>query len=80
MTTPLDKPVSRLSYTMRRSAGKLRRLVVTFLPGDVIELREQGTQHRLIISIDSTYSAAAKLKAREIVAERKAARAARGKR
>ena len=79
MTTPLDKPVSRLSYATRRCSGKMRRLVVTLLPGDVIELREQGTQHRLILSVDAAYSLAAKYEARRLIEERKAKRKARQK-
>jgi hypothetical protein len=79
MTTPLDKPVSRLAHTTRRCSGKLRRLVITLLPGDVIELREQGTQHRLIVSIDAVYSLASKYEALRLIAERKAKRKARAK-
>ena len=70
MTTPLDKPVSRLSYAMKRSAGKLRRVVVTLAPGDVIIFRDQGTRRELMLSIEGAYTYAAKCKADQIRRER----------
>lgn len=66
MTTSLDKPVSRLSHVTKQG----RRVVVTLLPGDVIEFREKGTRHRLLLHIEAAYSVAAKAAAEAIKRER----------
>lgn len=77
MTTPLDKPVSRLSYAMKRSAGKLRRVVVTLAPGDIIVFRDQGTRRELVLSIEGAYTYAAKCKADQLKRERRERRKAK---
>ena len=69
--TDLRKPVSRVTDTSVRFRGQLRRLVVTLLPGDVIELRPQGCRQRYVLPLDHVYSLAVKAAARALVEERK---------
>jgi hypothetical protein len=47
MTTKLLKPISRVTVSEHRG----RRIVVTMVPGDFIELRESGRRKSEIISI-----------------------------
>ncbi len=71
MTTPLHKPVARLCATsMIRYRGKYRPLIVTLLPGDVIEMRVQGTRYRMVVPVGHAWSVGCKLAARQAMAER----------
>lgn len=73
--TPLRKEVARLATNATvRSGGKQRLVVITLLPGDVIELRPLGCRERRTLTIDHAWTHAGKLKARAAVAARKAAR------
>jgi hypothetical protein len=47
MTTELKKPVSRVTLLPHRG----RKLVVTLLVGDLIEIREKGRRTREVLSI-----------------------------
>ena len=51
MTTELLKKVSRVTLLAHRG----RKLVVTLLPGDLLEIREKGRRAREVISIASVY-------------------------
>jgi 1-acyl-sn-glycerol-3-phosphate acyltransferase len=54
--TPLSKLVRRLSGETVRDAGKLRRLVVTLLPGDLIGIRPEGTRRTEYVSIGACHA------------------------
>jgi hypothetical protein len=84
MTTALRKPVSRLTETAVRDRGrKFRQIVVSLLPGDVIELRLKGTRFAAAMAISSVWYEAitrkALAEAKQKRAERKARREARGR-
>ena len=51
MTTELRKPVSRVTISEHRRS----KLVITLLPGDLIEIREKGRRTREVISIGGVY-------------------------
>jgi hypothetical protein len=51
MTTELNKPVSRVTVGEHRR----RKLVITLLPGDLIEIREKGRRTREVISIAGVF-------------------------
>lgn len=73
--TPLSREVSRVCpATYVRFRGRLRKLVVTLLPGDVLELRPAGCRQRYLIPLGHCYSIAVKMAAAALVAERKAKR------
>lgn len=67
--TKLHKRVER-ETDAKGWRGK-RNLIVAFLPGDLIELREKGTRKRWTIPIEAVYSLAVKAE----VASQKRARA-----
>jgi len=72
--TPLHKPVTRRSNASYRG----RRIVISLLPGDVLEFREERTRQRYLLAIHSAYIYAVQLaverRKREKAAERKAKR------
>ncbi len=51
MTTELTKQVSRVTLLPHRG----RKIVVTLLPGDLIELRAKGCRTREVISIAGVF-------------------------
>jgi hypothetical protein len=51
MTTQLKKPVSRVTIGKHRG----RNLVISLLPGDLIEIREKGRRTREVISIGGVF-------------------------
>lgn len=51
MTTELKKPVSRVTTGTHRG----RQLVISLLPGDVIEIREKGRRTRETLSIGGAF-------------------------
>jgi 1-acyl-sn-glycerol-3-phosphate acyltransferase len=53
---PLTKQIRRLSAATVRDAGKLRRLVVTLLPGDLIGIRPEGTRRTEYVSIGACHA------------------------
>lgn len=58
--TPLDKPVSRKSYTVVRDRGKVRELVVTLYPNGTLGLRPLKTRQEEVLTLESCYSLAVK--------------------
>ncbi len=76
--TPTDKPVTRRT---RQSYSVLyarpRPIVVSILPGDVLEFREHGRRGRWYLAIDSEFRQAVRMKALHDAAE-KARRKAKG--
>ncbi len=83
--TPLRTPVARLTSITIRRGGKSRTLIVTLLPGDLLEMREVGcprSSARTLPLMDC-WSRAGKLAALKLTAERKRnraeTRAAKGK-
>lgn len=77
--TPIRKPVTRMSDAMVRSTGKkkMRRLVATLGPGDVVVLRPEGLRQEFAVHLLDIWSLAMKHEAARIVAERKKKRAER---
>lgn len=67
MTTPLDKAVSRVSYTVWRDKGKARRLVIKLHPEGLLGIRPQGTRREDFIDFASCLNIAIQ---RRAVAER----------
>lgn len=65
MTTPLTKPVSRLSHVKVREVGEERPLVVTLYPSGFIGLRPQGTRREETLSLDVIYDIALKARVRK---------------
>jgi hypothetical protein len=70
--TRLEKPISRATrgeysvlYTKRRA------VVVTLLPGDVIEFRELGRRCRWLIAVDTAFRYAVRCQALSEAAERR---------
>jgi hypothetical protein len=60
-----------------RDRSKRRSLMVTLLPGDVIELRPKGTRQRLIVDLETVWHVANKLEAARIKEEKAKARKAK---
>jgi hypothetical protein len=65
--TEIGKPVKRRtqgSYSVLYSSPrKARRIVVSILPGDVLEFREHGRRLRWYLAIDSAFKYAVRCKA-----------------
>ena len=79
--TDILKPVKRRTQgtynVLYCSARKARRIVVTILPGDVLEFREHGRRMRWHLAIDSAFKYAVRCKANAEVAEKHRRRKAR---
>lgn len=74
--TRLTKPVTR--ETDARGWRRKRNLIVSLLPGDLIELREKGTRKRWTITIEAVYDIA--VKAEVAMAKRAKAEARKARR
>lgn len=75
--TPLHKEVSRISVSTRvRVGGKMKRIVTTLGPGDVLSMRLEGQRATNAVPMDllAIWSYGQSLQAKRLVAERKAAR------
>ena len=73
--TPLRKPISRRTaeaYSVLYV--KARPIVVTLLPGDVLEFREHGRRGRWLLAIDTAFKYAVRLKAFHDAAEKRLAK------
>ena len=70
--TKMHKPVSRVTreaYSVLYV--KARPIVVTLLPGDVLEFRESGRRGRWHLAVDSAFKYAVRLKAFADAAEKR---------
>lgn len=71
----LYKPVvrrSRFSYTVLFSGSrKARPIVVTLLPGDVIEFKEHKRRARFALPLDTAFKIAVRMKAFQDAAEQR---------
>lgn len=74
MTTALHKPVRRRTIA---PITRGRRLIASFLPGDVIGFREERTRREYLLSISGAYFYAVRLAVAARKAEKLAARKAR---
>jgi hypothetical protein len=76
--TTIDRPVKRRTNNRYNvlycSAAKARPIVVSILPGDVLEFREHGRRMRWYLAIDSAFKYAVRAKAAADVAAKKKAR------
>lgn len=70
--TELNKPVTRRTRLPHRRG---RRLVVTMLPGDVIELREERTRTAFYLTIGAAFDVAVKMYVAAKRAEKRKGRA-----
>lgn len=77
MSTVLNKAVTRETRMEIRDRSKRRSLMVTLLPGDVVELRPKGTRKRVIVDIETVWHIALKLEAARAREERAKVRKAR---
>lgn len=75
--TKLKKPVRRISDEWVREQGKLRPIVVSVYPGDVIGFRLMGTRREERTTIRACRDLAIKLRVRSEKREKKAAKEAR---
>jgi hypothetical protein len=76
--TPSTRPVTRITSAYVRDKG-LRPVVAT-ITGSILELRAKGLRSRETLDLASCYGLAVKQRVAREKAERKAARAAKGKR
>lgn len=64
MAMEIKKPVSRRTRQAYSTLYvKARPVVVTILPGDVLEFREHGRRQRWVLAIDTAFKYAVRLKA-----------------
>ncbi len=75
--TLLKKPVTRETRMTIRDRSERRSLMVTLLPGDVIEIRPKGTRARFSVDIETVFELAMKLEARRLAAEKAKTKAAK---
>jgi len=73
----LNKPIYRVSYEKVKDRSKARCLVAGLLPGDVLELRMQGTRQAVTVPLVNLWWHGNKLKAAQLQRERQAARKAK---
>ena len=74
MTTKLRKPVHRESQLTIRDGSKVRAVIVSLMPGDVICLRPKGTRRAELLAVDTAWRYAVTLRVRAEVAARKSKR------
>ena len=72
--TLLVKAVRRETQITVRDRSKRRNLIVTLLPGDVIELRAKGTRKAYVLDIETVYQVAMKIEADHVRRAKDAAR------
>ena len=72
--TLLVKAVRRETQITVRDRSKRRSLIVTLLPGDVIELRAKGTRKAYVLDIETAYQVAMKIAADHVRRAKDAAR------
>lgn len=77
MTTKLRKPVHRESIATIRDGSKVRPVVASLLPGDVISLRPKGTRRAEFLSIATAWQYAVTLRVRKEQADKAALRKAK---
>lgn len=75
--TDLNKPIRRRAPNTIRDAGKLRRLVVTLLPGGTVGLRPEGTRRNEYVSLDACYALAVRQRVNAERSDKARARKAR---
>ena len=73
----LNKPVYRVTYDTVRDRSKTRALVAGLLPGDMVEVRMQGTQQRASVPIVDVWYYAMRKKSQQTLRERATARKAK---
>jgi hypothetical protein len=76
--TTTNKPVRRVtqgSYAVLYA--KARPIIVSILPGDVLEFREHGRRGRWYLAIDSAFRQAVRIQALHDAAQKKRERKAR---
>lgn len=79
MTTRLIKPISREARMTIFDRSKMRALIITLMPGDIISLRPKGQRKALEVSLHSVWEEAKRqerIRAQKEKAEKKAARKA----
>jgi hypothetical protein len=67
MTTPLKHPVKRLTETVHRG----RQLIITLLPGDLIEIRQARCRKAELLTIGGAYDYAVKIRVSRELYEKK---------
>lgn len=77
MATPLRKPVHRETVATVRDGSKLRQIIASLLPGDVLSLRPKGTRRPEVIALSTVWAYAVKLRVMAERAEKQAKRAAK---
>lgn len=80
MTTKLHKPVHRETEATIRDGSRVRTLVASLLPGDVIATRPKGTRRVEYIAITAVWSHSVRLRVAAQQAEKRAKRAGKVKR
>lgn len=74
MPSPITKPVARVTRDEYRvlyaGAARAKAIVVTILPGDVLEFREKKGRMRWLLAIDTAFKYAVRLQALSKVAEK----------
>lgn len=73
MATVLSKPTTRQTRGVYRVlyASKSREIIVTLLPGDIMEFREKGCRARFALPIESAFKFAVRMTAMRAAAEKK---------
>lgn len=72
--TDLNKAVKRRTNATIRDAGKVRRMVVTLYPGDVIGIRPEKTRREERTTLAAVYGLAVKQRVAQERTEKKATR------
>lgn len=77
--TPLNKSITRRSEATVRDGGRVRRIVITLYPSNVIGLRPEKTRREELITVEAAWGTAVKMRVAKERAEKKAAKKARRK-
>ncbi len=75
ITRPVKRRTNGTYNVLYASASKARPIIVTILPGDILEFRESGRRLRWYLAIDTAFRYAVRCKAMAILAEKKKRRA-----